>query len=44
MSMDICQRCDCDVDTDWDMDCYVGEPRKEVCICEYCREKDEELE
>lgn len=46
MSVDVCQRCDAYVDTDIDCDCYVPDPRHslkgDICICERCREKEEE--
>ena len=47
MSMDVCYKCGALVDTDEGVDCYVdiGNQRrleKIVCICEKCREEDDE--
>lgn len=45
MSIDICDRCDAPVDTDFDADCYQPDPRHslkgfpDVCVCERCRER-----
>lgn len=47
VSMDICSRCDAPVDTDYDLECYVPDPRHslkpfhDICICERCREREE---
>lgn len=38
MSIDICKKCFSYVDTDNDADCYQAE----ICICERCREKEED--
>jgi hypothetical protein len=48
MSMDTCSKCDRPVDTDFDLDCYVPDPRHslkgypDICICERCREREQE--
>ncbi len=36
MSIDTCTRCSRHVDTDYDLDCYVG---YSDCVCEPCRDK-----
>ena len=47
MSIDRCYRCDNIVDTDFDLDCYVPDPRMslkphpDICICERCREREQ---
>lgn len=47
MSMDICCKCDCPVDTDDDADCYQPYPSHplrgapDICVCEACRERME---
>ena len=44
MSIDICCKCDAPVDTDFDGDCYIPDPRHPIkggwdsCYCERCRE------
>lgn len=44
MSIDICCKCDQPVDTDFDGDCYIPDPRHPIkggwdsCYCERCRE------
>ena len=46
MSIDICCRCDAYVDTDFDCDCYVPDPRHslkgypDMCLCENCRYRE----
>jgi len=48
MSMDRCDSCGANVDTDFDMDCYQPDPRHslkgypDICICERCREMEAE--
>ena len=50
MSMDVCSKCDAYVDTDFDLDCYVPDPRHPIkggwdsCICEACRDRIAEQE
>jgi hypothetical protein len=47
MSMDRCSKCSALVDTDFDLDCYVPDPRHPIkggwdsCVCERCREREE---
>lgn len=49
MSMDRCSRCSRIIDTDYDLECYVPDPRHslaghpDICVCERCREREEEL-
>ena len=44
MSIDICCRCEAYVDTDFDAECYVPDPRMslkpypDICLCENCRD------
>ena len=45
MSIDRCNRCDAFIDTDFDLECYVPDPRyslknhPDICVCERCREE-----
>ncbi len=47
MSIDRCSRCDRLIDTDYDLECYVPDPRHslvghpDICVCESCREREE---
>lgn len=47
MSMDRCCKCDRIIDTDFDLECYVPDPRHslaghpDICVCESCREREE---
>ena len=44
MSMDRCTYCNRPVDTDFDSECYLPDPRHslcghpDICICEVCRD------
>ncbi len=49
MSMDRCAHCGAHVDTDFDLECYVPDPRHsirhhhpDICICERCREREQD--
>ncbi len=37
MSIDTCYHCSRHVDTDYDLDCYIGDSSE--CVCESCRDK-----
>ena len=44
MSIDVCCKCSAYVDTDFDCDCYIPDPRHPIkggwdsCYCERCRD------